>query len=321
VMLKNKSYFKTSYGDEAGCAAKKGVVTSVNRGKIYFIAWAMDVKVEGENVVRHLDMTTHNHASPASNTATWTYADRMSMAPKGTCRDERTAVKEKCGSSDQKAKCPDTSAVEKAEAARDATKKGSRARSKAKAAVKKAYEDFAAEIAKDPCQVALRCFMSPYEPSTCCPKQTPDHVIDAASFLHPDSDKPRNDRRRRAGWANYDVNAAACVCAEGPNQTTATHGELSIRRGVVAQQAARKRGGMWSRADATKAAVKAVKKTFPASNCSPGCLEAQLNAYHDTARTDPDEPEKQIKASYSMDSTENARVKARLEMDVTVSSR
>src|SRR5262245_49611390 len=30
VMLKNKSYFKRSTGDEAGCAAKKGVVTSSN---------------------------------------------------------------------------------------------------------------------------------------------------------------------------------------------------------------------------------------------------------------------------------------------------
>ncbi len=69
VMLKNISYFKQSTGDEAGCAAKKGVITSVNRGKVYFVAWSMDVKVEGENVVlRHLDMTTHNHASPVANT-------------------------------------------------------------------------------------------------------------------------------------------------------------------------------------------------------------------------------------------------------------
>src|SRR5512134_1309044 len=43
VMLKNKSYFKKSTGDEAGCAAKKGFVTSVNRGKVYFTAWSMDV--------------------------------------------------------------------------------------------------------------------------------------------------------------------------------------------------------------------------------------------------------------------------------------
>ena len=64
VMLKNKSYFKTSTGDEAGSAAKKGVISSTNKGKAYFISWSSNVKVEGENVVRHLDMTTNNHASP-----------------------------------------------------------------------------------------------------------------------------------------------------------------------------------------------------------------------------------------------------------------
>lgn len=67
IMLKNSSYFKTSSGDEAGAAAKKGVITSTNKGKAYFIAWSMDVKFEGENVVRHLDMTTNNHASPMAN--------------------------------------------------------------------------------------------------------------------------------------------------------------------------------------------------------------------------------------------------------------
>src|SRR5690606_40652168 len=54
VMLKNKSYFKKSTGDEPGNAPKKGVVTSTHRGKVYFTSWSMDVKFEGENVVRHL---------------------------------------------------------------------------------------------------------------------------------------------------------------------------------------------------------------------------------------------------------------------------
>ncbi len=70
IMLKNKSYFKKSIGDEAGSAAKKGVITSTNKGKAYFISWSSDVKVEGENVVRHLDMTTSNHASPMANGST-----------------------------------------------------------------------------------------------------------------------------------------------------------------------------------------------------------------------------------------------------------
>jgi hypothetical protein len=71
VMLKNKSCFKKSTGDEAGCAPKKGMVTSTNTGKVFFTAWSMDVKIEGENVVRHLDVTTHNHSNPANEFAPW----------------------------------------------------------------------------------------------------------------------------------------------------------------------------------------------------------------------------------------------------------
>lgn len=87
TMLKNKSFFKKSIGDEAGCAAKKGVVTNVNRGKIYFISWSMDVKSEGENVVRHFDQTTHNHASPATNTGPWPYQDNMTAGTIAKCSD------------------------------------------------------------------------------------------------------------------------------------------------------------------------------------------------------------------------------------------
>ena len=78
VMLKNKSCFKKSMGDEAGCAAKKGVITSKNRGKVYFTMWSMDVKVEGQNVVRAMDTTTHNHmSSMPGNTPPWPYIDEI----------------------------------------------------------------------------------------------------------------------------------------------------------------------------------------------------------------------------------------------------
>lgn len=77
VMLKNKSFFKKSTGDEAGCAPKKGMLTSKVSGKVYFNAWSMDVKVEGENVVRNLDITTHNHASPPGNSPPQLYADSL----------------------------------------------------------------------------------------------------------------------------------------------------------------------------------------------------------------------------------------------------
>jgi hypothetical protein len=96
VMLKNKSYFKKSSGDEAGCAPKKGVITSKITGKVYFNAWSMDVKVEGENVVRNLDLTTHNHGSVPGDTTPWPYIDKMSdLSGKGPCAnvDEKYKLK------------------------------------------------------------------------------------------------------------------------------------------------------------------------------------------------------------------------------------
>lgn len=79
VMLKNKSYFKRSTGDEAGCAPKKGVVTSKIMGKVYFNAWSMDVKIEGANAVRHFDLTTHNHASPPGQTPPFPEVEGMAI--------------------------------------------------------------------------------------------------------------------------------------------------------------------------------------------------------------------------------------------------
>jgi hypothetical protein len=64
AMLKNKSNFKSSMGDEAATKAQgMGVVTHQIQGQCFFVMWSMDVKFEGENVVRQLDMTTHNHMS------------------------------------------------------------------------------------------------------------------------------------------------------------------------------------------------------------------------------------------------------------------
>ncbi len=77
VMLKNKSNFKKSMGDEAGVAPMKGVITHKNMGKVFFTMWSMDVKIEGENAVRMLDLTTHNHGSMPGNTPPWPYTDAV----------------------------------------------------------------------------------------------------------------------------------------------------------------------------------------------------------------------------------------------------
>lgn len=141
VMLKNKSYFKKSMGDEAGSAAKKGVVTSVNRGKVYFISWSMDVKFEGNNVVRHLDMTTHNHASPTTNTPPWPFVDSAAIGSgEDPCEDEKIEEQNACnGMSDVEA-CGD-----------------------------------------DDCRTARRCKLVPYggpRSPNCCDDQQGHHMIE-----------------------------------------------------------------------------------------------------------------------------------------------
>jgi hypothetical protein len=95
VMLKNKSSFKKSSGDEAGSAPKKGVLTAKNMGKVYFNAWSMDVKVEGENVVRMLDLTTHNHGSMPGNSPPFPYIDAVAPSAAVAEKEQKGTFKVK----------------------------------------------------------------------------------------------------------------------------------------------------------------------------------------------------------------------------------
>ncbi|OEU64452.1 MAG: hypothetical protein BBJ57_01075 [Desulfobacterales bacterium PC51MH44] len=58
IMLKT-SNFSTSSGDEAGNAGG-GIASSKFKGKAKFVSYSFDVKVEGKNVCRHLDMMLMN---------------------------------------------------------------------------------------------------------------------------------------------------------------------------------------------------------------------------------------------------------------------
>lgn len=68
--LKDKSNYKRSKGNEAATRNfGMGVVTHKLQGKTQHSSWSMDVKIESYNVLRQLDMTTHNHGSPTFNLA------------------------------------------------------------------------------------------------------------------------------------------------------------------------------------------------------------------------------------------------------------
>lgn len=66
--LKNKSNYKKSKGDEAATRTLgMGVVTHTIQGKTKHSAWSSDVKFEGKNVTRHLDLVTINHINPGNS--------------------------------------------------------------------------------------------------------------------------------------------------------------------------------------------------------------------------------------------------------------
>ena len=291
IMLKDQSTFKRGTGDEAATKSLgMGVVTHCIQGEASFIAWSMDVKFEGQNVDRHLDLMLHNEQCDPANTPPIVYVDRMAMMKdESDCQTERGNVNTHCGEPPSKAKlkCP-TPPV---------TDPYSRAE----------HEAYASRMSNDPCQAALRCALTSYKKGkagACCPDQTPDHLIEASSFL-----SNRRENVAREGWGKYDQNAAPCLCAEGPNQTVATHGDLSMRRGVVALVKRDPDTGMWPRQEATDTAARSAKLTFP--QCSEECIKAQLNTYHDSIAEDPEKP---VKAVSSMARDEEARAERATEM-------
>lgn len=273
VGLKNKSCFKKSMGDEAGAAAKKGVITSKNTGKVFFNAWSMNVKIEGQNAVRHLDLTTNNHASMPGDTPPWPYLDEMSAAEKEeACGDEMEAVKNACPNSDKKGEtqkdCP--------------------------AFYKSSTKNSGYRNQK--CVKAKRCMLAPYGrgPTTggCCPGQTPHHLV------------PKHHFKKVSG---YNERKAPCVCVEGHSwhrndksyfpKDKKTHADMHDRQDAYERAAidwvndciedgddtmGHTPDTAMTYEEARSSGVAAHKETFNDCDpeCSEKCLQAQIDAYH-----------------------------------------
>jgi len=295
VMLKNKSYFKKSSGNEAGSAPKKGIMTSKITGKVYFAMWSMDVKFEGENVVRNLDLTTHNHGS-STNTAPWSYQDRMANAPAGSCTAEKKKVDEKCpkAKDDKTAKphCPPTKRLDaaydnwakvrksnKKKMSKSALRK-SKPYTQARDRTKSAVDDHGERVKKNDCQQALRCFLPPYNDppdpnpkkvnSKCCNGQTGHHLIPTATVP--------------ACCTGFAHNAAPVVCAEGRNQSHGTHKKLHDKtdnalRGLGKAKPPKIANGKVAYEDVRDKVVEAMQRVFRAG-CTKDCLKAQLDEYY-----------------------------------------
>lgn len=261
VMLKNKSYFKKSTGDEAGCAPKKGVLTSKNMGKVYFNMWSMDVKVEGENVVRNLDMTTHNHGSLPGNSPPWPYIDKIA-APgiENKCKGDKSREQAACGY-DKK---------------------------------KKQYTKSAEECCKDAdCQKARKCMLTPYQGKSspnCCSPQVAHHILPNSLLQEERGNSATNVvGLARSGKDAYTLENAPCVCCSGKKGVSTPIGTHKKMHDLTKKKyrAVLMKGQKLTYEDARSKAAEAHNETFVGEDgkplCSKDCIEAQIDAH--VART------------------------------------
>ncbi|MFT3858210.1 MAG: HNH/endonuclease VII fold toxin-2 domain-containing protein [Aquabacterium sp.] len=264
VMLKNKSYFSKSTGDEAGSAPMKGVVTHKNMGKVYFNAWSMDVKVEGENVVRMMDLTTHNHGSAPGNSPTWPYIDAVAVAldTSHPCHEVVKGLADNNCQKHVKANTYSTGAVNRAGAS--------------------------ADLCGDPkCKKAMECVLTPYSPSNCCDGQTPHHVVPKSQFKERGAGgKPL--LTNSAGDNLYDPDKAPCICEDGHSHSTGTHGDiheetnlLTVNHPTVAPHVTGKtidKDARWTVGEAEAVGAEASEKG--GAKCKEGCTQSQVRAGH-----------------------------------------
>jgi hypothetical protein len=296
VMLKDSSSFKKSTGDEAATKSLgMGVITHQITGTVYFTSWSMDVEIEGENAVRHLDMMTHNGMSSPLNTGPWPYMDMAAMGADHPCIDDLQKEYEACkGYQPYGTKNPCMSVgYDKPSGKMDSSE----------------ATDLSKNVGANDCLAARRCTLQPYDPpkptktstpsSHCCPPQTGHHLIEA-SALH-ESGRGGAGSIPLPGVSNYKEGKAPCVCAEGVNQNTGTHGMMHTFQSAAAAKSTQTMTlstGETVKAttygEAKNEAVEAMQKTFPESGCNPDCIKAQLDQYHNECGINDSTPIKAV---------------------------
>ncbi len=76
------------------------------------------------------------------------------------------------------------------------------------------------------------------------------------------------------------MDEALCVCAEGNDNNTGTHGLLHLKQRQIIAEGRYERGDEWTFREAVACGVRAIQEIFPLSNCDPDCLTNQLVNNH-----------------------------------------
>ena len=214
----------------------------------------MDVKFEGENVVRHLDLTTHNHASAPGNTPPWGYMDTMGISVDGQddpCKSQREKVEKACGKCEQQHKRT------------SGKKKDTYIKSRLKECMCKDKD----------CNKARKCVLVPYKDG-CCDGKTPHHVVPKHCFRQ----TPKEGALPYAGCDDYQPGDAPCVCVTGEDKSNKRKQHARIHKEMdKAEDDFKAAGGTWTYKQAADAGAKSVNKVL---GCNEKCTKAQLDKYH-----------------------------------------
>lgn len=328
VMLKNQSNFKKCTGDEAATKSLgMGVITHNITGKVYFCAWSMTVKYEGQDAVRHLDLMTHNHMSIPGDTATWPYIDMATMGADHPCMDNQLEEMHKCkkyqpyGPHDvceglrSPPSPPQPPAGVSGKAAVARWKRTSTEYRDYQQDRQRFYDESAYDAAENECMRARRCMLVQYTQTgnrpRCCDnkRQTPHHIVEASSFMEGRGSSPTMVQ----GCSSYREGNGPSICVEGTDHGTGTHGlmhtfQSSEAMGCPAGTIPMASGPPIQTDHATnygtarESGIRAVGQVFPESNCDPDCLRSQLDAYHKTeCNMDDSTPCKAIATTTSPD--------------------
>ena len=242
VMLKDRSIFKTSTGDEAATKSLgMGIVTHKIQGEAQFVAWSMDVKFEGENVPRHMDLMGHNEACNPSQTPPWPFVDSQS-AGTDPCANEKTNETAACGGKTEDEAC----AHEGCQSAR---------------------------------QCKCVPYGGSGSPN-CCDTHTGHHLIAVRTVKnvpgYSAKDAPTVCAKGRS-WHRSDPRFEPDEQTHPDMHDIQDAVEASFKEIVMT---GRTREQAMDYGETRFAAVQAHKQVFPEGGCSDGCMAAQLDRYH-----------------------------------------
>jgi len=318
------SHIARSTGNEAGTGG--GVVTGGKKGKAYVLTTSLNVRFEGELVVRHLDLLTHNHTGqmpgntpPAPIIGAMAAAGADGSTSGDCCQGQAQKAEREC----QCSEVIDEPYVNK----------------KGETKTRKKRINCTEE-----CRKAQKCTLvtKKNDKTACCGDcNTGHHLIEAAA-LH-DVGRGHGAWRKAADGtkikvpsipvqgvsSTYNERQAPCVCVDGVGHTTGNHGimhtfqsyaaircplgRVSLQNGTIFPPLNQPEIHVTTYGEAKRKAAEALIATFPDSGCKTECIVKQLDDYHQKQGGISDETK--IKAVHTRNVTEEDLATARDAVD------